>query len=108
MFDEKSYENMLTYVLYKTLIGANPLHIMFDKVDGFIRNYDRTKCLLLYGPEKYDAIFLRIRYLIRLKSHITYVDSHNYAKTKIDTDDDLPLEKTLSPHVIILMKSVFK
>ena len=27
-------------VSYKTLIGTKPLHIMFDKVDGFIRDYD--------------------------------------------------------------------
>ena len=32
---------------------------MFHKGD-----YDETKCLVLYGPEKYDAILDRIRYLI--------------------------------------------
>ena len=41
LFNEKSYENILIYdVLYKTLIGTKTLHIMFDKVDGFIRDYD--------------------------------------------------------------------
>ena len=34
-FDKKSYENILVYcVSYKTLIGAKPLLIIFDKVDG--------------------------------------------------------------------------
>ena len=34
--------------------------------------------------------------------------SHNYAKIKIDLDDPLPLENTLTLHnVIILIKSVF-
>ena len=57
---------------------------------------------------KYDAIFDRIRLLIRFKSSIKYVDSHNYAKIKIDSDDDLPLKKTLTMHnVVILIKSVF-
>ena len=34
---EKSYENILIYnIFYKTLIGARPMDIMFDKVDEFI------------------------------------------------------------------------
>ena len=41
LFDEKSYENILIDdISYKILIGAKLLHIMFDKVYGFIRNYD--------------------------------------------------------------------
>ena len=38
LFNEKSYENILVYdISYRTLIGAKPLCIRFDKVDGFIR-----------------------------------------------------------------------
>ena len=34
LLDEKSYENILVYdISFKTLIGAKPLHIKFDKVD---------------------------------------------------------------------------
>ena len=44
----------------------------------------------------------------RLKSGITYVISHNYAKIKIDSSDFLPLEETLTLHnVIIIIKPVF-
>ena len=32
-------------------------------------------------------------YLIGVKSSITYVFSHNYAKIETDSDNDLPLEK---------------
>ena len=59
---------------------------MFNKVDGFMRDYHGTKYLLSFGPEKYDAIYNRIWYLIRLKSGITYAFSHNSAKIKIDSD----------------------
>ena len=39
--DEKSCESILIYdVSYKTLIGAKPLRILVDKVDGFFRDYD--------------------------------------------------------------------
>ena len=35
---EKLHENILVYdISYKTLIGARPFHIRFDKVDGFVR-----------------------------------------------------------------------
>ena len=48
----------LTYdVSYKTLIGTKPLRIMFDKVDGFIRDYGGTK---LFDLEKYDTTYDRI------------------------------------------------
>ena len=63
---------------------------------------------LMMEPEKYDFIYSRIRYLIKVKSGITHVISHNYAKLKVDSDDSSPLEKTMTFHnVIILVKSVF-
>ena len=34
-----------------------------------------------------------------LKSNISDVYSHTYAKIKIISDDDLPLEKTLNVHM---------
>ena len=68
-----------------------PFTLVLNEVDGSIRDYDGTKHLVLLGLEKYDAIFDRI---ISLKSGISSVASHNYGKIKIDSDDDLPLEKT--------------
>ena len=65
--DEKSLENILIYnISHKTFIGAKPLHIRFDKVDGFIRVYDGTKYLVLLGLEKEDTIYNRIRCLLVL------------------------------------------
>ena len=46
---------------------------MFDKVDSFIKDCGGTKYLVLQGSETFDAIFERIRYLIGLKSGISYV-----------------------------------
>ena len=63
---------------------------------------------MLFGNEKYDYIFNRIRYLISLKSGIPEIISHNYAKIKVDSYDSLSLEKTITFHnVVILIKSVF-
>ena len=107
--DETSYENFLVYnVSYKTLLDAKPLWIIFDKIDGFIRVYDGTRFVVLFGSEKYDFIYNRIRYLKGVKSVITYVDSHNYSRIKLDSYDSLPQEKTMTFYkVIILIKAVF-
>ena len=110
--DEKSYENILSCnISYKTLIDAKPLHVRFNKTDGFIRVYDEKRYLLLFGSGEYDSIYNRIRYLISIKRGITYVVSQNYATVKshiVDLYNSLPLEKTILFHnVVIFIKSVF-
>ena len=38
LLDEKSYENILIYeISSKTFMGAKPLRISFDKIDGLIK-----------------------------------------------------------------------
>ena len=108
LIDEKSHKNILIYgISYKTLIASNPFWIRFDKIDGIIRIYDGTRYLTLFDTKKYDAIYDRIRYLINLKSSITYIFSHYFAKIKVDSYDSLPIEKILTLHnVIIHIKSV--
>ena len=94
-------------ISYKTLTGAKPLRIRFDKIDGFIGIYDGTRYLVLLDPEKYEAIYNRIRYLISIANGIIYIFSHYHRKIKVDSYDSLPMEKTLTLHsVIILIKPV--
>ena len=98
---------MVYDVLYKTLIGPKSLCIRSDVIDGFIRVYDGTKYLVLFGRKKYDVIYDRIRHLLGLKNDITHVFSQNYAKIKVGSDNDLPLEEICTlRNVIILIKSV--
>ena len=62
LLDEKSYKNILPYnISYKTLIDIKLLRIMFDKINVFIRLYDGTRHLVLFGIEKYDFFNNRIR-----------------------------------------------
>ena len=90
LIDEKSYENILVYnISNKGLIYSKPLRTRFDKIDGFVRVYDGTRYLVLFGSEKYDPIY-------------------NYAKIKVDSLDSFPLAKNMTFHyVILLIKSVF-
>ena len=56
LVDEKACENILIYnISYKSLIDSNRLHIRFDKIDEFIRVYDRTRYLVFFWSEKYDS-----------------------------------------------------
>ena len=58
LIGEKLHENILIYdISYKTLIGPKPLRIRFDKIDEFIKIYDRTRLLTLFGSEIYGAIY---------------------------------------------------
>ena len=112
LMDGKSYEDILIYdISYQTLNDSKPLQfcnwkpIRFEKIDGFMRIYDKTRHLTLFGSEEYEAIYNRIRYLISQKSGITYIFSHYFAK--VDSYDHLPVEKILTLHdVIIHIKSV--
>ena len=66
-----------------------------------LRVYDGTRYLVLFGNEKYDSIYDKIRYLMSAKSGTSYIISHNYAIIKVDSYNSLP------PNVVILVKSVW-
>ena len=83
------------------MIDPKALRMRFYKMDGFIRIDDGTNYLALFDSEKYDAIYNRMRYIISLKSDITYIFSHNFAKIKIDSFDSLPMEKIFTLHNVM-------
>ena len=58
---------MVYNISYKTFIGTQPFRIILDKIDEFIRVYDGTRYLVLFGAEKYDIIYNRIIHLIDAK-----------------------------------------
>ena len=83
LIGEKSGKNIL--------IDTKPLRLRFDKVDGFIRLNYGTRYLFIYrfrfDSQKYNVIFNKIRYLIGIKTGITYIFSHSYANIKVDLYD---------------------
>ena len=53
----KNHTKIFWFIIFHAkFVDAKPMHIRFDKVDGFIRVYDGTKYLVLFGHEKYDVI----------------------------------------------------
>ena len=85
------------------------MRIRFDKIDGIIRIYDRSRYLILFGNKIYDAINDKIRCLISIKNRITSTIYHYFAKLKVDSYDSLPIQKTLTlRNLIIHIKPVLK
>ena len=76
--------------------------IRFDKIDGFIKIFDESRYLVLFGSERYDAIYDRIRYVISEKSGATNGISHDFARIKTDSYNSLPIEKKLTFYNVIL------
>ena len=84
---ENSYENILIYLWHfiRNFYGCKSIMYLFDKIDKFIKIYDGSRYLVLFDPEKCDAVYDRIRYLISEKSGITYSISYNFARIRIDS-----------------------
>ena len=45
----------------KTFMGAKPLRIWLDEIDGFIKIFDGIRYLVLLASKRYDEIYNRIR-----------------------------------------------
>ena len=79
------------------------MRIKFNRIDGFIKIYDGTRYLALFGLDKYDAFCDKIRYLTSLKSDTTYIFSHTFAKVKIDLYDPLLIRKIMTLNYFIIL-----
>ena len=106
LIDEKSHKSILIYdISYKILACSKPLHIRFDKIDGFSRIYDGIKYLTLFGFEMM-LFTTELDIFWSLKSGITYIFSHCFAQI-IVSYDYVTIEKILTLHnVITHIKSV--
>ena len=71
----------------KVIHGVKLSHLIFDNIDGYIKEYDRTRYIVLFPPDaKYERMFDKIRYSISQKSTVSDVCYYS--------DDNLPLETT--------------
>ena len=103
---EEKYKNVLIYdISYKTSAGAKPLSIRFDKINGFIKIYDGIRYLVLFDYGWCDKICNRIRCLISEKSGIADSINHNFARIRINSYNSLPVEKILTFHSKLLIRS---
>ena len=84
LFKEKVNKNIFIYnILYKTSMGAKPLPIRLDKIDGFIIIHDKIRYLVLFDYSYCCKIYDKIKYLISEKSSITDSINHNFVRIVI-------------------------
>ena len=69
------------------------MHIWFNIGYGSIKIYNGIRYLISFGPERYDAIYDKIRYLISEKGGIAYSINYNFIRIRIDSYNSLPIEK---------------
>ena len=82
---KKPYKNsFISCIAYKMPHNELSLHITFDRV----------KYLLFRPSKKYETMFNRVKNIFGQKSNFLDVCYYNYMKISINSDDDLPLEKT--------------
>ena len=120
--DEKPYKNILIYYIgYVTIkkdlkiYSVNLLYLVFTKGNGYFEDINGTKYLTLVPTnkrkekiKKYEEMWIKITDLI--KSVIKKSDDYNekYMRIKFDTDNKLPLNKTIEiPIIAIVVSAVF-
>ena len=119
--DKKSYKNILIYYIgyvmikdskYVNIYIVNPLYLIFNKVNGYFGEINESKYLTLVptneSKKKYEELWIKIRDLIRsITKNSEYYDE-NYMKTKFNSDDELPLNKTIEiPSTTIVVRAIF-
>ena len=84
-------------------MGAKPLGIRLNKIDGFIRFYGgKFRYLVLFDHGLFGKICDKIKYLINEKCGTTDSTNQDFGEIRIDSYNSLPTFH----NVIILIKSV--
>ena len=111
--DKKSYKDIdIYYIGYitiknfcdcKNIYGVNPLYLIIHFATGHFKEKNDKKYLILDSTDKYKEVWSGIR------SEIKTIDNgkelfyeKNHARIRINTDDDLPLNKPLKFQAIII------
>ena len=92
----------VTIKKYRKIYSVNPLYLRFGKVNGYFEEVNENKYLTLVPTDKnkekinkYKELLIIIKNLISsiTKKLDDYVEK--YKKIKFDSDDNLPLYKTI-------------
>ena len=114
--DEKPYKNILIYYIEcgttkkdLKISSVNPLHLIFNKMNGYFEEINGNRYLTLVPTDesedkikKYEELEVKIRDLIRtvIKKSDDY--DKKDMRIKLDTDDQLPLNKTIKITIITI------
>ena len=118
--DKKSNKNIDIYYMgyitmkdsdYVKINSVNHLYLIIGKVDEYIEESNGNKYLILDSTDKnkkllikYTKIWDRIKNLIEKVNNKPGEYGKDFMKIKFNSDDNLPLNKTLKIHNITFLK----
>ena len=123
--DKNSYKNTDIYYIwyiamkdpdYAKINRANPLYLIINKVDGYIKEKNGNKYYTLVSTDKnkkllikYTELWDKIKNLIQCNSIKVGKCEEDFTKIKFNSDDNLPLNKILKLHnMTIVIRSDFQ
>ena len=124
--DKKSYKDIGIYNIgyitikkindYENIYSENPLYLTINRASGYIKEKGVNRYLVFNSTDenkellkKYSDVFNGIRNKIKKISGDEFDYEKDYMKVKFSSDDDLPLNKQLKFHnMIITIRSVFE
>ena len=95
--------------------SVNPLYLIFNKVNGYFEKNNGSNYLTLVPTneskktiKKYEELWSKIRDLTRSVTKNSDDYDEKYLKIKCNSDDELPLNKTIGiPILIIVVRAIF-
>ena len=121
--DKKSYKKIdIYYIGYITMkdsdnVKVKIVNLIIVKVDGYIEEKNGNKYLTLVSANKNEEVLIKYtelwnetKYLIKtINSGEVGEHEKDYMKIKVNSDDNLPLNKILKLHSLtIVIRSVFQ
>ena len=129
--DKKSYKNIDIYYIdyitvkdsdYVKINSVNPLYLIISEADGYIKEKNGSKYLVFDSANENNEVLKKHNELWdRIKNEIETINGgktskrssaeydKDFMKIKFNSDDNLPLNKTLKLHnMTIVVRSVFE
>ena len=124
--DKKSYKNIDIYYIgyitvkdsdYVKINSVNPSYLIISEVDGYIKEKNGSKYLVFDSTNENNEVLKKYNELWDgIKNEIETINSgktseydKDFMKIKFNSDDNLPLNKTLKLHnMTIVIRSVFE
>ena len=98
---------------YVKINSVNTLYLIFSKVNGYFEEINKSKYLTLFSTneskeKKYEELWSKMRDLITLITKNSDDYDEKDMKIKFNSDDELPLNKTIEIcTIIIVVRAVF-
>ena len=93
------------------MYSGNSLYLIFNKMNGYFEEINGNNYLTLVSEDKiknHKELWIKIRDLIRSVSKKSEDYDEKYMRIKFNTDDKLPLNKTIKlPIITTVVRAVF-